>query len=267
MILLWTALGLAGAYLYEIKPSSRRIWADPYRHVLFAHRGLYDNHSGIPENSMKAFHRAVEHGYGIELDVQLTKDGIPVIFHDSFLKRMTNDPNGNPVSGKIEQYTLEELQSFHLLDTDEKIPTFQEVLDLVDGKVPLIVELKLDPGMKAAPLCEKADALLQRYPGSYVVESFDPLAVRWYRKHRPDIIRGQLSEAYTKQRKYRKPSYFLAEHLMFNWLTKPDFIAYDCKDRQNLSRRLTRKLYRCPNVAWTVQSRQELDAVKGDYDL
>ena len=267
MKLLWTAAVLAGVYLYEIKPSSRRSWADSYRRVLFAHRGLYDNSAGIPENSKKAFQRAKDHGYGIELDVQLSKDGIPVIFHDSFLARMANDQNGNPVSGKPEDYTLEELQSFHLLDTEEKIPIFQEVLDLVSGRVPLIVELKLDPGMKAAPLCEKADELLQQYSGSYIVESFSPQAVRWYKRHRPEIIRGQLSEAFTKQKKYQRPSYFCAEHLMFNWLTKPDFIAYDCKYRKNLSRRLTRKLYRCPNVAWTVQSPQEMDAVRPDYDL
>lgn len=267
MNLLWAAAVVAGAYLYEIKPSSRRGWADSYRRVLFAHRGLYDNSAGIPENSKKAFQRAKDHGYGIELDVQLSKDGVPVIFHDSFLARMTNDQNGNPVSGKPEDYTLEQLQSFHLLDTEERIPTFQEVLDLVDGGVPLIVELKLDPGMKAEPLCKKADELLQKYTGSYIVESFSPQAVRWYRKHRPEIIRGQLSEAYTKQRKYRRPAYFCAEHLMYNWLTKPDFIAYDCKYRNNLSRRLTRKLYRCPNVAWTVQSPQEMDAVRPDYDL
>ena len=116
-------------------------------------------------------------------------------------------------------------------------------------------------------MCAAADALLQKYDGMYVVESFNPFAVAWYRRNRPEIIRGQLSEAFTRNPKYRKPSAFASEFLLFDGITKPDFIAYNAKHWKNPSRIVTRKLFGCPAVAWTIQSRAELDAMRPHYDL
>ena len=100
----------------------------------YAHRGLHGN--GIPENSMAAFRAALDHGYGIEFDLHLLKDGNLAVIHDSLLKRTTG------CDGRIEDLTTEDLKNYHLEGTDETIPTFQELLDLYDGKAPLIVELK-----------------------------------------------------------------------------------------------------------------------------
>ena len=137
-------------------------------------------------------------GYGIELDVQLSKDGIPFIMHDFTLNRTVRDSKGNAVSGKGYEYTFAELRSFHLFDTEEKIPSFKEVLDLVKGRVPLIVELKIENADLKMPVCAEAMKLLDAYDGPYCVESFNPLGVLWFRTHRPDVMRGQLSDCYAR---------------------------------------------------------------------
>ena len=130
----------------------------------FAHRGLFD-HLSRPENSLAAFSAAVEHGYGIELDLQMTADGKIVVFHDESLQRMCSTPL------KIEQSTFAELQKHPLLNSDQTIPLFSEVLQLVDGKVPLIVEIKSTEHYE--PLCLKVYDLLRRYPGDYCDEPYD----------------------------------------------------------------------------------------------
>ncbi len=114
---------------------------------------------------------------------------------------------------------------------------------------------------------KKADELLQKYCGPYIVESFNIFAVAWYKTHRPEIIRGQLSEAFTANPNYRTAGGFACQYLLFNCYTKPDFIAYDAKHWKNISRNLTRTVYRCPAVAWTIQSEEELAAMKNRYDL
>ena len=126
-------------YLLAIKPRGlhKPDWT-AFKGYDFAHRGLHNNESEAPENSMAAFRKAVANKFGIELDVQLSKDKVPVVFHDFTLKRMCG------VEGKVCDYTLEELKEFRLLDTKEQIPTFQEFLEMVDGKVPLIIELKIE---------------------------------------------------------------------------------------------------------------------------
>ncbi len=227
--------------------------------LLFAHRGLHDNHAGIPENSMTAFRKAVEAGFGMELDVQITKDGIPVIFHDFTLRRMCNE------AGKIEDYTYEELQAFRLLGTDEKIPTLKEFLAMVAGRVPLIVELKAE--WLDVSVCPAADRLLSDYQGGYCIESFNPLALLWYRRNHKEVMRGQLSTDFKKDGNYRNLIYFLLTYLLTNAVTKPDFIAYNWKFRHKLSLKLCRGLYRLPAAAWTIQSKEDLEAVRKDFDV
>lgn len=232
----------------------------PFQKWLYAHRGLHDNASDAPENSLTAFRRAVDAGYGIELDVQMTKDRVPVVFHDFTLDRICHE------NGKICNYTYEELQQFRLCESKEKIPRFEDVLKLVDGKVPLIVELKIE--RLDISVCRAADSLLKDYKGMYCIESFHPLAVLWYRTHRGSIVRGQLSDAFLKQRdKFKSPLYFFLEYLMFNWLAKPDFIAYNHNYPEVLSRRLCRSLYHSTAAAWTIKSEEQLAAAKKNFDI
>lgn len=231
----------------------------PFQKVLYAHRGLHDNRTEAPENSMAAFRRAVEGGYGIEMDIQLTRDKIPVVFHDFTLKRVCG------AEGKVSDYTFEELQKFRLCNSSEKIPSFEQVLRLVDGKVPLIVEFKVE--LTDTSLCPIADRILREYKGLYCMESFNPLAVFWYRRHHKAVMRGQLSDAFLREKEYCGLLYFLLENLLFNFITKPDFIAYNHKFQSKTSRKLCRGLYHNTAVAWTIQSEEELDEAKKHFDI
>jgi glycerophosphoryl diester phosphodiesterase len=193
---------LAVLYVLALMPRMRhKPDKAPFQGVLYAHRGLHDNRGDAPENSMKAFEKAVEGGYGIELDVQLSKDKIPVIFHDFTLKRVC----GN--EGKVCDYTYEELSAFSLYGTKERIPKLEDFLKMVDGRVPLIVELKVE--WTDISVCPLADGILSTYDGAYCIESFNPLALIWYRKNRNRVMRGQLSDAFAR-RGAKRPSLFRA---------------------------------------------------------
>jgi glycerophosphoryl diester phosphodiesterase len=247
-------------YLFLIAP---RMWkkADrtPYMGVHYAHRGLFDNQSEAPENSLAAFKKAVEAGYGIELDVQLSKDKHLVVFHDATLKRMCG------VEGNVWDYTLDELKQFTLADSKEQIPTFEEFLSVVDGKVPFILEFKLDVAQTI--VCEKANEILKNYKGVYCIESFHPLALMWYRKNRPDVLRGQLCEEFFRTKKYRKkPLYWVLSYLVFNFLTRPDFIAYNHAHAHNISRKIC-KAMGALSVAYTIKSKEEYEQAKEKFDL
>lgn len=225
----------------------------------YAHRGLHDNSGDAPENSLSAFKKAIESGYGIEFDVQLTKDQIPVVFHDESLKRVCG------VDKNVRDLTYKELQSLTLFDTSEKIPTLKEVLALINGQVPLIIEIKA----YAAPftVCKYADALISSYNGVYCVESFHPLALRWYKIHHPEVIRGQLSSNFKEENPVESPERSLVHHLLTNFVCRPDFIAYNHKYKKNLSRCICRYLFNSLSVSWTIRSQEELDACRKDFDL
>ena len=260
MKLLTTIPIISGVYLFMITP---RIFKKPDRTPFFgvhyAHRGLFDNHSDAPENSLPAFQKAVDAGYGIELDVQLSKDKKLVVFHDATLKRMCG------VKGNVWDYTLEELKQLKLASSNETIPTFEEFLSVVDGKVPFILEFKLD--VAQTKVCELANEALKNYKGTYCIESFHPLALMWYKKHRPDVVRGQLSEEFFRQEKYkRKPVLMLVSYLLTNCVTRPDFIAYNHKHADNISRRICRHLGAL-SVTYTVKSKAEYEQVKNKFDL
>lgn len=265
MILLIAAgilLLLVILYLLMIMPRMfNRPDITPFKDMLYAHRGLHDNFSSAPENSMAAFRKAVDGGFGIELDVQLSKDKVPVIFHDSTLDRICG------VEGKVEEYTYEELQRFSLCKTAEKIPKFEDFLKLVDGRVPLIIEYKISG--KSAEVCPIADQLLQTYNGPYCIESFHPLALLWYRRNRKEIVRGQLADNFIKagENVLSPFVYFVLHHLLFNFLTKPDFIAYNHFLYRDLSRRLCRYLYRAPAAAWTIKNEEELRESRKEFDM
>lgn len=259
IILIWL-LALCALYLLMIMPRvAGKPDTKPFCGWLYAHRGLHDNASDAPENSLRAFRKAVEAGFGIELDVQTTKDGIPVVFHDFTLKRVCG------AEGGIKDYTYEELQRFSLYGTDQRIPKLAEVLELVAGRVPLIVELKIR--FADMSVCVEGDRLLSGYGGIYCIESFNPLGVFWYRRHRKNVVRGQLSDAFTREGEYSGPLYFLLQNLLFNWLGKPDFVAYNHKYPGTLSRGLCRRLYHNAAAAWTIRSQEQLEAAAKYFDI
>ncbi len=260
IVVLIVVLVLVAFYLLLIMP---RIWdrpdMSPFKGWLYAHRGLHDNETDAPENSLPAFRKAVDAGFGIELDIQLTKDKQVVVFHDDTLERVCG------AEGKVGDYTYAELQAFALCRSEARIPLFTEVLGLVDGKVPLIVEFKGNNSTDLS-LCPIADAILRQYKGVYCMESFNPLMVAWYREHRKEVVRGQLSERFFSNTK-KTVLYFVLQNLLLNFYTKPDFIAYKWSDRKTLSRILCRKFYKNMAVAWTIQSPQELEENRKYYDL
>lgn len=225
----------------------------------YAHRGLFDNSSNAPENSLAAFQKAVDAGYGIELDVQLSKDNKLVVFHDATLKRMCG------AEGKVWDYTLEELKEFRLLGSDQQIPTFEEFLGLVQGKVPFILEYKLDRAQTV--VCQLANKVLDSYNGVYCIESFHPLALLWYRFNRPDVLRGQLCEEFFRPEAYKGKFLFaILSYMPFNFLTRPDFIAYNHHHAHNISRRICKALGGL-SVAYTIKSTDEYAHAKNKFEL
>lgn len=225
----------------------------------FAHRGLHDNGGDAPENSMAAFRKAAEAGYGIELDVHVTLDGVPVIFHDARLERMCG------VDGEITNHTYEELQRLTLGRSDERIPRLEDLLHMVQGRVPLIVEIKLDHADVTD--CAVIDKMLRTYDGEYCVESFNPMVLWWFRRHHRKVVRGQLSTDFRGDDQHKGLLYFLLTHLMFNFLAGPDFIAYNHEFKEEPGRKICRKLFRIPSAAWTVRSCEELDKLRGEFDI
>ena len=217
----------------------------------YAHRGLHS--AGVPENSMAAFRAALEHGYGIEFDVHLLRDGNLAIIHDASLKRTAG------ADVLIEDLATEDLAAYRLEGTEETIPTFRQLLDLYAGKAPLIIELKPERGNHAA-LTETVCRMLEDYEGVYCLESFDPRCITWLKKNRPELIRGQLSKNYFGDTNGLKPSTcFMLTHSLSHFITMPDFTAYKFADRKNLSTWICRKLYGVQGVTWTLQTKEEYD--------
>ncbi len=245
-------LALVILYLLSLMGRKGNPGLQKLRGFAYAHRGLH--RPGRPENSLAAFRAALSKGYGMELDVHLLKDGTLAVIHDSQLLRTTGAP------GRIEDLTREELAHYRLEGTQETIPTFQEVLTLVDGRVPLIVELKSSV-KNCKKLCRATCDLLAQYRGVYCIESFDPRCVFWLRRHRPDIVRGQLAENYFRTPGSKLP-WLLKAVLggnMLNFLTLPDFVAYRYQDRKRLGNFLVRRFYGVQGVSWTLRSQQEYD--------
>lgn len=249
------ALGL-GAAAWMIAPghATKRAKA-PFKGRNYAHRGLYTSDQSVPENSLAAFRRAVENGYGMELDVQLSADDEVVVFHDDTLERVCG------VAGDVDDRDWDELRRLSLCETDERMPLFSEVLNAVGGRTPIIIELKT--GRKNRLLCEKTLALIDRYGGPVCVESFDPWIVRWFRVHAPDILRGQLSSQYDDlaqdMGRFRA---FCRSRLLTNFIARPQFVAYRV-GKKPLTVRLC-ELMGAMKVAWTAhdwKQESEADAV------
>ena len=249
-----------GFYLFASAPGIHK--KTKWQHLTgwdYAHRGLYDNEHGIPENSMAAFRRAVDKGYGIELDVHLTADNQLVVFHDDTLTRMCG------MNKKISSFLYSDLMQLRLLGTEEGIPLFKDVLELIDGKVPLIIELKVD-GSNQNLLCPLVWQLLSRYKGDYCIESFHPFVLQWFKRHEPQVVRGQLSCNFFKENPHCDVVLFLMSNLMTNFFTHPDFIAYKYLDLDNPAVIYNRKLFHIMTVVWTIPGKPTYDRFKNKVD-
>ena len=251
---------LAVLYLLAMKPNTkRRDSLKSFTEKPVAHRGLFDNIT-IPENSLPAFEKAVKAGFPIELDVQLTTDDRLVVFHDSALLRVCGDDR------RIYEVSYRELQNLTLCDTEGKIPLFSEVLEVIGGKVPLVMEIKPDGRYEetARLSCE----MLKSYKGEVCLESFHPMVLAWYRKNCPDIPRGLLATDYFKEENDRNiPERFLLTNLLLNFLAGPDFISYNYRYRNQFSYRVCRALYHPVNACWTIKSQQELEEAAAVFDI
>ncbi|HOO27414.1 MAG TPA: glycerophosphodiester phosphodiesterase family protein [Lachnospiraceae bacterium] len=250
------AAGLFLLLLLLIKPNRKRD-VSGFKGKMYAHRGLHDDK--IPENSMAAFLAAKEHGYGVELDVQMTKDDQLVVFHDGSLWRMCG------VRGKLKDYTYKELQRFSLKDTEEKIPLFSDVLKLLD-KTDIICELKNNNGNFNYYFCERVCEEIKNYKGNICIESFSPFLLRWFYKNRPEIIRGQLSNHMAHGDGMHFPANLFMTHLLVNRVSRPDFISYRFSDIRTFGYRLCRKLYAPFCVVWTVKGQKQIRDAKKNFD-
>lgn len=212
---------------------------------LIAHRGYFDNKKGIPENSILAFERAIKNNFVIELDVHLLKDNKIVVFHDDNLKRMTG------LNKEIKDCTYQEIEKLRLLNTNQKIPLFQDVLSLVSGKVPILIELKYD--IKTGLLENELMKLLKNYQGKYAIQSFRPKTVYWFKKNAPEVVRGQLSCAFDKK-KMNPISKFALRNLVFDIFTKPDFVSYNIFSVEKILSKISKNMIL---LGWTVKTEQE----------
>ena len=257
LIIVISAAALMVLWLFMIAPRIiRRPKIDYFRKFYYAHRGLYNNEAGVPENSIAAFKKAVEHGYGIEMDLQITKYNFIVIHHDNNIKRMC---------GKnlfINKSNLSEIKQYRLLDTGESIPTLEQALEVIDGKVPVIFEYKAYASYKK--LCIKAHEILSAYKGRYMTESFHPFAVRAIRKLDPKIAAGQLMCSFRGNESgiRGRAAAWALRNLLCNFLARPDFIAYKVEDGVNLSFYLSMKLFKAVRVAWTVNDESTFKKLK-----
>lgn len=251
VLIVCAAYLLALARIYPAKNVSPRLFCD------YAHRGLHNE--VCPENSLAAFLNAAEQGFGIELDVQLSKDGEVFVFHDYSLARMTG------IQKKLCELTVGELEKLRLLNTGEKIPRLSEVLSAIDGQVPLLIELKgesLDTS-----LCKPVAALLENYRGDYCLESFNPYLLGRMKRYLPKAFRGVLYTNLCREKKFTFKNMILSS-MAANIIAKPNFIAYNHNDRNSLPVKIA-GLYGVQKFSWTLKDKFEYSAArnKGEYAI
>lgn len=226
-----------------------------FRHIPLAHRGLHDAKAGIIENSLSAFRAAIDAGYGIELDLQSSLEGEAMVFHDYDLDRLTAE------KGAPTQRLAADLQKIKLIGSMDTIPTFAEVLDLVDGRVPLLVEIKDQDGAlgpNVGSLATRVATCLRDYNGPVAVMSYNPHSIAALRNVAPDIPRGLTSRAFVNSNWTEVPMRRLKE------LTPlPDFDPLECcfishNHNDLTSAPVTALLARnIPVLCWTIKSAQQ----------
>lgn len=218
-----------------------------------AHRGFF-NYSNAPENTIAAFNRAIEHHYAIELDVQIISDGTPVVFHDNELSRLTGK------DGYLTNLKSEDLKNYIIQKSDQHIPTLKEVLDAVDGKTPILLEIK-NSSLKPQDDCAKIYEVLKDYSGEVAIQSFNPYALEWFANNAPKYKRGLLSSLWRKKNRDVEPDFpksFLTRmatsHLWLFKRAKPDFLNYEIRDLPN---RFVKRHKNIPLLCWVAYNQEE----------
>ncbi len=216
----------------------------------FAHRGLHGN--GLAENSPGAFAAAIERGFGIECDVQRSGDGQAMVFHDWELDRLTGE------TGPVMDRTAAALGAIALTGSADTIPSLRQVLALVAGRVPLLIEVKSRKDHRVAALCMAVRRVLEGYRGPHGVMSFDPRVGHWFARHSPSTPRGLV----VTEEDARTLSGNIRRHLAL-WHARPDFLAYDVRDFPSAFAASQRRRG-IPVATWTVRS-AELRAKAAEY--
>lgn len=258
MLFVFFIIGLFFIYIFMTMPSPRKLDLKEFKDIDYAHRGLHDNNSDAKENSLLAIKKAIDNSYGIEFDIRLSKDGQIIVFHDDNLKRMCG------IDKKVRDLSLDELKNIKLLNSSQNIPLFKEVLDLVNGKVPLIIELKCD-FKDVDELAQKTSELLNKYKGPFMLESFNPKAMQWFKINKPGYIRGQLSSGFFPTLNLIEN--FLMSKLLINFLSRPDFIAYDHRYRCNIALKIQKYIYKNLMVCYTVKNISDYKINKKFFEL
>lgn len=209
------------------------------------HRGLWRGNA--PENSLPAFRNAIDASLPIETDVQMTADGVLVCFHDDDLKRATG------VSGDVRDFNYSDLKKLSLFGTEEKIPLFSELLALVGGRVPLLIEVKKQ---KRKGIEEKILYELNGYSGDYAVQAFDPFILKRFKRLAPQILRGRLSDYLCAEK--NPVVRLVVRRMLFNFLAKPDFCNVNLKGVKK-SLKIAKKL---PALVWTVRTTADYKQAK-----
>ena len=217
-------------------------------HKKIAHRGYHNKEA--PENSMGAFENAIRKDYAIELDVRISKDNKIVVFHDKDLKRMCN------VDLVVIENNYKDIKEFKLLETEEGIPLLRDLLNVVAGRVPLMIEIKNENEIGITE--SEVDKLLAEYKGEYVIQSFNPFSMRWFKKHNKNVIRGQISWRAKHERNLIIR--FIKKHMLFNIYSKPDFINYEIEGLSSCPIKI-RRLFKKPILGWTLRKKVEYDNV------
>lgn len=217
-----------------------------------AHRGLHNLAAGIPENSIRSFDAAIRASLPIEFDVRLTEDQQAVVFHDNNLDRLTG------VDQLVAATTMRDMQRLSIAGTDERPPSLNEALEFIDGRVPVLIEVKASK--PAGPLEWEVLKAIEGYHGLAAVQSFSPRSMRWFRENAPQVIRGQISGSY---RVHDLPSWhrFIHRHLLMLRISRPDFVAHHVGCLGLPASRLWRRLGG-PLLAWTVRSMGDLDRAR-----
>lgn len=221
-----------------------------------AHRGQWTSGPARPENSLAAFDEAAENGFAVELDVHHTKDGVVVVVHDEELETVTDEP------GLIGELTLTEVKQRRLLGGAETIPTLEEALALIGGRVPVFVEIKNDGEVGA--LEDDVAAELQRYDGDAAVMSFNPYSLARIASAAPELPRGQLSGSFEGE-DLKWYEVFLLKRLLMNWTSRPDFVAYELEELPSVHTTLQRLRGRAL-LGWTIESVAERESAQGLVD-
>jgi glycerophosphoryl diester phosphodiesterase len=197
---------------------------------------------------MGAFKNAIKHGYPIEFDVHVSADNEIIVFHDDNLRRLTG------TEGLVHQTDWTHIKKLRIGKSNESIPTLKQVLKVVDGRVPLLIEVKsrythkrIEPALSE---------LLGTYKGQYAIQSFNPKTVRWFRKHRPSVSNGYISGSLADA-DLPAPVRFVLSNLLLVPFIRPDFVAYEFPDINRRFIKVWRVILPIPFATWVIRSKQE----------